>query len=418
MRAGLRGDVRPPGDKSISHRALILAALAEGESRIAGLNPGADVAATTDVLAALGTDIEREDDVVRVRGGDRAFVAPGRDLWCANSGTTMRLMSGVLAGQPFRSRLAGDPSLSARPMERVAEPLRRMGARVETVGGHAPVTIDGGALRAIEHRTPVASAQIKSAVLLAGLCASGETRVTEPALSRDHTERMLARMGAPIRRSGLTVSIRAARLEPIDIRVPGDPSAAAFYVCAALLVPGSRIRIRWVGANPTRTGYLAVLGRMGARIARHEAGDAAGEPVEDLEVSSATLRGTVIAADEIPSLIDEVPILAIAAACAETATEFFGASELRVKETDRLSALAAGLRILGVEVDERPDGLRVAGGGFRRGGRVDARGDHRIAMSFGVAALCAPGPVEIEGSESASVSDPGFGETLARLASD
>jgi len=414
--SGLRGEVRPPGDKSISHRALILAALARGTSRITGLNPGRDVLATRRILGEIGVRAVVDGDGVVVTGEGGDFCAPPGELDCENSGTTMRLLAGVLAGWGGRATLVGDGSLSSRPMERVAEPLRRMGAQVTTQEGHAPITLGGGELRGIDYETPVASAQIKSAILLAALRAQGTTRVEEPGRSRDHTERMLAEMGADIAVTPRSITlVPGSDLRAFTLAVPGDPSAAAFYMCAALLLPGSRIRIQGVAVNPTRTGYLAVLERMGASVHRVNERSEMGEPVADLEVTSSPLRGVVIEPEEVPSLIDEIPVLAVAAACASGVTRISGAAELRHKESDRLHAMATGLTLLGADVREEPDGLVVGGGGFSRGGTVDARGDHRVAMSFLVAELLVPRAVEVRGVGSAGVSDPDFVDTLAGL---
>ncbi len=417
MSRGLSGEVTPPGDKSISHRALILAALARGASRLEGLNPGVDVRSTRKVLVALGLQVRDGDGETVADGLGGRFRPPSTSLDCGNSGTTMRLMAGVLAGQPFESTLAGDASLSARPMARVAAPLARMGADIATTDGHAPLVIRGRRLRGAAIETGVASAQVKSALLLAGLFAEGPTKVTEPAATRDHTERMLGRMGARITRAGLTTTIEPGPLEALETRIPGDPSAAAFYAGAAAIVRGSSVIIRNVGVNPTRAGFLAVLDRMGARISRQNARDRDGEPVADLAVAAGPLKGTTITPEEVPSLVDEIPILSIVAACAYTPTEISGASELRVKECDRLAAIAEGLGVLGVEVRESPDGLWIGGGGFTRGGTVDAKGDHRIAMSFAVAALGCSHPVTVAGSESVAISDPAFATALRKLAS-
>ena len=381
------------------------------------MNPGEDVRSTRGLIETLGANVSEAAGAIRIDGTGGHFTAPGTALDCGNSGTTMRLMAGLLAGQPFRSWLVGDRSLSSRPMERIARPLREMGAEVRTTGGAAPLEIRGGGLSGISYTTPVASAQIKSAVLLAGLFAEGATRVEEPAASRDHTERMLARSGAKLTRNGLTVSLEPGPLEPLEMEVPGDPSAAAFYVGAAVLRPGSKLTVRNVGVNPTRTGFLKVLERMGARVTERDAREAGGEPVADLVVEASALHGTAIAGDEIPSLIDEVPILSVAAACAEGPTEISGASELRVKESDRLAAIAEGLQALGVPVRETDDGLWIGGGGFRRGGSIDAKGDHRIAMSFMIAALCGDEAITVLGSEVAAISDPEFARRLGRLAS-
>lgn len=413
----LSGEVRPPGDKSISHRALIFAGLARGTSRIRGLNPGHDVASTRRILERLGVEVRDGDGVIEVDGRAGVLGAPAGALDCGNSGTTMRLLMGVLAAQAFSSTLIGDASLSARPMERVAVPLRAMGAGVSTSDGRPPVEIEGKRrLRGIAFQSPVASAQVKSAVLLAGLFADGETRVLERPRSRDHTERMLRAMGANLVQEGASVVLRRGDvLEPLDVTVPGDPSAAAFHAAAAALVPGSSLRLTGVSVNPTRFGFFTVLERMGALVLVENRRDEGGEPVADLVVSADALRGTDVGPEEIPSMVDEVPVLAVVAACAEGPTRITGAAELRVKETDRLSAVTRALVTLGASVRETEDGLELDGGGLTSGGTVDAEGDHRMAMSLAVAALVAPAPVEVSGVEVAAVSDPDFLPTLARV---
>lgn len=416
MTTPLRGEVQAPGDKSISHRALLFGALASGTSRFEGLNEGADVASTARVLSLLGVKITRDGATTVVEGRKGRADVPAAPLDCGNSGTTMRLVAGWLAAQPMTARLVGDASLSARPMERVAGPLRRMGARIETTDGHAPLSVAGSAsLAGIDHRSEVASAQVKSAILIAGLTATGATRVSEPVRSRDHTERLLGAMGAAISVSGTTVEVRAGReLRPLTLCVPGDPSAAAFYLCAGAIVPGSRVTVRGVSTNPTRIGFVHVLERMGARV-RIVARDQAIEPVGDIEIEASELNGTTIEAAEVPSLVDEIPVLCVAAACASSPTRITGAGELRHKECDRLEAMARGLRALGVDVDEHPDGLLIGGGGFTCGGRVRSHGDHRIAMSFAVAALATREPVEVEGDDAHAISDPAFHDSLSRL---
>lgn len=413
----LSGEVRPPGDKSISHRALILGALANGTSRVRGLNPGRDVGSTRTVLERLGVDIRDDGDAVLVEGRSGRLREPDAPLDCGNSGTTMRLLIGVLAAQSFSSTVVGDASLSARPMDRVALPLQAMGAGVTTTGGCPPVEIKGERrLRGIAFQSPVSSAQVKSALLLAGLFADGETRILERPRSRDHTERMLRAMGANLVEEGASVLLRRSPvLGPLDLTVPGDPSAAAFYAAAAALVPGSSIRITGVSVNPTRFGFFSVLERMGARITVDGHRDEGGEPVADVTVTHAGLRGTSVGPDEIPAMIDEVPVLAVLAACATGPTRITGAGELRVKETDRLAATARSLTTLGATVRETEDGLELDGGGLSSGGAVSAEDDHRMAMSLAVAALVAPAPVEIEGADAAAVSDPDFLHTLERL---
>ncbi|MBM4269551.1 MAG: 3-phosphoshikimate 1-carboxyvinyltransferase, partial [Deltaproteobacteria bacterium] len=414
----LRGDVPLPGDKSIGHRALILGALADGATVIRGLSSGEDNASTITVLRGLGVAVEREGDLVRVHGrGAEGLRAPTAPLDCGNSGSTMRMMCGVLAGRPFTSRLDGDASLRRRPMQRVVDPLQKLGARFETEDGKPPITVHGGSLRAGRIEIPVASAQLKTAVLLAGLQAKGTTTVVEPALSRDHTERMLPSFGVAVARpEPLAASVTGpARLRACEIDVPGDPSAAAFWLVAGSIVAGSRLRLRRVSLNPTRTGAIDVLRAMGARLEIASLDPIGEEPVADLTVEPAPLRATTVAGETMLRAIDELPVLAIAAAAATGVTTFADAAELRVKESDRLATMAAGLATLGVRVEELPDGLVVHGGSGLEGGEVDACGDHRIAMAFVVASLVARGPVRIRGVEAIAVSDPRFLETLERL---
>jgi len=409
----LEGEVCVPGDKSISHRALILNAVAEGVARLHGLSTGADVASTAGCLRALGVEIEGELVVGRGLHGLRE---PSGPLDCGNSGTTMRLLAGVLAAAPFSVTLVGDASLSRRPMDRVAEPLRAMGARAETdplrVGG-------GGRLRGIDYPLPVASAQVKSALLLAGLFASGRTRLHQPAPTRDHTERMLAVMGAPVEVDGLVVSIRGpvGRLRPLELTVPGDLSAAAFWLVAAALHPSAHVRLPGVGVNPTRAALLEVLARAGIEVRRSQERLQGGEPVADLEVATAPApRAFAVAGAEVAALIDELPVLAVAAAVLPGTTRITGAEELRVKESDRIRAMAVGLTAMGAEVSELPDGWEIRGPRSLHGARVDAFGDHRVAMALAVAGLLAEGSTEIEGAECVAISYPGFWETLESLA--
>lgn len=414
----LAGDVSVPGDKSIGHRALLCGALADGTTVVRGFSGGADVRATLDAVQRLGALARTEGDTVRVTGAGLELGA-GREtaLDCANSGTTMRLGMGLVAGIDGRCVLDGDGSLRRRPMARVAEPLRAMGARIETAAGRPPVRVQGGGLVGVDWTLAVASAQVKSAILLAGLRARGTTRVREPVASRDHTERLLAHMGVTLVRTDGAIALSAGqRLRPADVPLPGDPSSAAFLVVAALVVPGSTLRLRDVGLNPTRTGALAILQRMGGDIRSERVRDEAGEPRGDLIVRASRLHGTTIAPDEVPAAIDELPVLAVAAALADGETRITGAGELRVKESDRLAALEQ-LRALGVAVQAMPDGLVIAGVGGRRlrPGRVDAAGDHRIAMAFAVAGLCADGGVEIADPECVAVSFPAFFTDLAGL---
>ncbi|UPT73824.1 MAG: 3-phosphoshikimate 1-carboxyvinyltransferase [Elusimicrobiota bacterium] len=407
----LAGEIRVPGDKSVSHRALILGALADGETAVEGLSSGADVASTRRCLEALGVEIAGAGPAVRVTGrGLGGLAAPKGDLDAGNSGTTMRLLAGVVAGHPFPARFTGDASLTRRPMRRIAEPLRAMGAAVTLSDGDtAPLSVAGGPLKGVEYAMKVASAQVKSCVLLAGLHAAGETTVAEPAQTRDHTERMLAGFGVSVRRAGLKVTVAGgSRLRAAKVIVPGDPSSAAFWAVAATLSPGSELAIRGVGANPTRTGYLNVLARMGADIHREPLRGDGGEPIEDLLISSSELRGTEISADEIPGLVDEVPVLALAAALARGSSRFRGLSELRHKESDRLAGIAALLNAFGAVARVEGDDLLVEGVAALAPGRADALDDHRLAMTAFVAAFLAGGESEIGGLESAAISYPSF----------
>jgi 3-phosphoshikimate 1-carboxyvinyltransferase len=413
----LAGETSVPGDKSIAHRALLLAALADGRSMVRGFPGGADVRATLGAIRTLGATAIWQDDVVRIDGrGLDLGAGVDATLACGNSGTTMRLGMGLVAAAAGRRTLDGDASLRRRPMERVAEPLRRMGARIATTDGHAPVVVEGAALAGIEYPTPVASAQVKSAILLAGLRARGTTAVVEPLPTRDHTERMLRHMGVPVAQEGARVAVSGGRsLAPLDLVLPGDPSSAAFLVVAALLVPGSRVRIAGVGTNPLRTGAFTILRRMGARIVVEAERDEAGEPCGDVVVEHAALRGTTIEPAEVPGAIDELPILAVAAAFAEGETRVHGAGELRVKESDRIAALEQ-LRTLGVGFDATADGFVVRGAPAATldAGAIATHGDHRIAMAFAVAGLRSAGVV-IDDPACADVSFPGFFDRLAAL---
>jgi len=413
--AAIRGRFALPGDKSLSHRLAILGAVAEGETRLSNFASAADCASTLTCLQALGVSIERSGGSVLIRGrGFAELKAPCAELDAGNSGSTLRMLAGVLAGRPFRSALTGDASLRGRPVERVAVPLRAMGARLTSTDGRPPLHIEGATLSPLTFELPVASAQVKTAILLAGLQAEGQTTVREPAPSRDHTERLLPLFGAPVERSGLTTSVRGrARLRCVQMAVPGDVSSAAFLVVAALTQPGSEIRLDGVGLNPGRTAFLDVLRLMGAEIeVEHSAGDA--EPVGTIVARSSRLHGVDVPPEIVPALIDEVPILAVAAAFAEGRFSVSGAGELRVKESDRLAALAEGLRAMGVRLDERSDGLAIDGGRPLRGAAVRSHGDHRIAMALAIAALGANGATEIEDAECACVSFPEFYEVLAQ----
>jgi 3-phosphoshikimate 1-carboxyvinyltransferase len=416
----LRGDVAVPGDKSLSHRALLLAAIADGESEIRGFGRSDDTLSTAGAVSALGARVEDTGDVLRVRGtGLRGLAAPAGPIDCGNAGTLIRLLAGILAGQAGPFELAGDESLSRRPLERIAAPLRAMGAAVETTDGHAPLRIRGGSLQPLEFVSPVASAQVKSCVLLAGLyTAGGPTTVVEPAPSRDHTERMLAACGARVERAPLRASVWPAEaLRPLSLDVPGDFSSAAPFLAAATLLPGSELRLHGVGVNPTRIGFLHVLERMGARISVYNRRTAGGEPVADLEVASAELVATSVAPDEVPLLIDELPLFALCAALAHGESSVTGAQELRVKESDRIEMVTNALRAVGARVTASYDGLRVRGVPSRPqgGGVVESGGDHRIAMLGALAGLVSREPVEVRGAECVGVSFPGFFDVLESL---
>ncbi|GIX30651.1 MAG: 3-phosphoshikimate 1-carboxyvinyltransferase [Porticoccaceae bacterium] len=408
----LEGRVRVPGDKSISHRAVMLGSLAEGVTEVSGFLEGEDALATLAAFRSLGVPIEGpEEGRLRIHGvGLHGLEAPGHPLYLGNSGTSMRLLAGLLAGQRFDSELTGDESLSRRPMRRVAEPLARMGAKVETSpAGTPPLRIYGGRrLVGIDYAMPVASAQVKSALLLAGLYARGQTRVTEPAPTRDHTERMLAGFGWPVRREGATVVLdEGGSLRATAVDVPADISSAAFFLVAATLVPGSDLLLEHVGVNPTRTGVIDILRAMGADIELVRPRTCGGEPVADLRVRHARLRGIAIPEAWVPLAIDEFPVLFVAAACAEGTTVLAGAGELRVKESDRIQVMAEGLASLGIDARPTADGIVIKGGRLR-GGRVASHGDHRIAMAFAVAGLVADGPVEVEETRNVATSFPGF----------
>jgi len=420
----LCGEVRLPTDKSISHRAVLVAAMAEGESDLVGVLDSADVHATLEAVQALGAEVAllsagTRGLRVRVTGwGAAGPSAPAEPIDCGNSGTTARLLMGVLAGWPIEVTLTGDESLSRRPMERVAAPLRAMGADIQTAeGGTLPVRIRGGALRAGTHVLPVASAQVKTALLLAGLRAEGRTAVTEPAASRDHTERMLPVFGVPVEREGLTAAVTGPAVPASTIAVvPADPSSAAFMCAAALLVPGSEVIMPGVSLNPGRAGFIEVLRRMGANIAVEEPLTMGEEPTATLIAQHGRpLTGTTVVAEEVPALIDEVPVLALVATQAEGVTRFEDMGELRVKESDRLELVSAGLRMLGARVETGADWLEVHGPSTLRGARLSASGDHRLAMTWAIAGLIAEGATEIEGFEVIDVSYPAFAFDLERL---
>jgi 3-phosphoshikimate 1-carboxyvinyltransferase len=408
------GEIRVPGDKSISHRAVMLAAIADGASSIHGFLDGEDCRATVAAFEAMGARIDRPGPghLVVHGAGMRGLRAPVAALDLGNSGTSMRLLTGILCAQSFDSVLVGDASLMRRPMERVAAPLRRMGADVRTRDGHPPVAIAGGrSLRGAAHALDVASAQVKSAILLAGLYADGRTSVTEPRPSRDHTERMLRAFGVTIEREGAAVALEGpATLAATRVDVPGDFSSAAFFIVAALVAGQSPFLIRDVGVNPTRTGLVEVLRLMGGDIRLHAGAAQDGEPVADIEIRPSRLRGIEVPHELVESMIDEFPVLFAAAAVAEGETLVTGAAELRVKESDRIAVMADGLAALGVDVAALPDGIRIRGGPVR-GGVVESHGDHRVAMAFAVLATRAAGPVAIRDVQYVATSFPGFAAT-------
>jgi len=413
---GLVGAVRMPGDKSISHRYAMLGAIAAGPTEVRYFSRSADCSSTLACLARLGCEISRNDADVTIGGkGPIGLQAAGSALDAGNSGSTMRMLAGILAAEPFRSVLVGDESLSRRPMQRVIDPLSRMGARIVAgPGGRPPLEIEGGPLRAIRYELPVASAQVKSAVLLAGLFADGSTEVIEPAVTRDHTEIALEHFGAEIERHGRQISVRGgAKLQGKQLHVPGDFSSSAFFIAAAMGLPESNLVIQNVGLNPTRTALLDVLAPMGGRLKVLNIEQLNGELIGDLHVESGGLEGGEIASESVPGLIDELPVLSVLATRMERGLTFRGAGELRVKESDRLSVVAENLRRMGAEVEEWPDGLRIPGRQKLRGAEVDSCGDHRIAMAFAVAGLFAEGATTIRDSSAVDISFPGFFETLA-----
>lgn len=413
----MHGQIRVPGDKSISHRSIMLGALAEGVTQVSGFLESEDALATIAAFRAMGVRIDGPaQGRVEVHGvGLHGLQQPEMAIDCGNSGTSMRLLAGLLAGQAFASELIGDESLSIRPMGRIAEPLRQMGAQVElSASGTPPIRIQGGQrLRGIEYQSPVPSAQIKSCILLAGLYADGETCVTEPPISRDHTERMLTGMGYAVRQSDHSACLQGGgQLQAGQIDVPADISSAAFFMVGASIAKGSDLLLEHVGINPTRTGIIEILRLMGADIDVLNERSAGGEPVADLRIRYAPLRGITIPEHLVPLAIDEFPVLFIAAACAEGETVLTGAAELRVKESDRIAVMADGLRTLGIQAEPLPDGMRIQGGQLG-GGRLASHHDHRIAMSFAIAALRAEGEIQIDGCATVNTSFPSF-PALAR----
>ena len=412
----IRREIRVPGDKSLSHRALIFSALAEGQSRVRGILRSHDVESTADVLRRLGVVIPSLTDEIALHGvGLRGLGAPTRDLDCGNSGTTARLMAGILAAHPFSSRLVGDPSLSRRPMRRVAQPLIAMGATVRSEQADGlPMTIVGADLRGVEWRSEVASAQVKSAILLAGLVAGVVVSVNEPERSRDHTERMLAGLGIRVDVVGTRVTLRESHpLPPLDLQVPGDPSSAAFFVALGAARSDREIVLPGVCLNPTRIGFLEAVRRMGASVQVDETGMETGESVGTITVRPSHLRGITVEAGEVPAMIDEIPLLACLAARAEGETVIRGAGELRVKESDRIAAVAANLTALGVRVEETRDGMTVTGTAAPLRGRIHAFADHRIAMAFGVLGALPGNRIQIDDMACVEISYPGFWADLA-----
>jgi 3-phosphoshikimate 1-carboxyvinyltransferase len=415
----LHGEIVVPGDKSIAHRAVMLASVAQGRSRIFNLSGGDDNSRTLRAFRQMGVEIFRSEEALCIEGkGWAGLKVPAQVIDCGNSGTTMRLLSGLLAGRPFHSRLDGDASLRQRPMQRIIDPLSLMGAQIASAAGNglAPLDIRGGGLHGIHYRMPVASAQVKSAILLAALQATGSTTVEEPLKSRDHTEVMLSGFGCAVRVDGNAVTLEGGQsLTAQDIRVPGDISSAAFFLVAAATVPQSDIVIRNVGCNPTRDGIIEILKRMGASIELMNQRSAAGERVVDIRARGVALRGVDVEPELAARTIDEYPVLSIAAALAEGITTFSGIEELRYKESDRIAAMTEGLRRLGVKVDERGDGMTIHGETRLHGGAVRSFADHRVAMSFAVAALSSDGAVEIDDARCAAISFPAFFDLMDEM---
>ena len=410
----LSGRVTVPGDKSVTHRALIGAALADGVSTITGALDAGDTRATARALEALGAGLDWSDERIRVVGTGGELRSPEAPLDLGNSGTGLRLLAGALCGRGIAATLTGDASLRRRPMERIARPLQAMGAAIEAAGGRPPLRLHPvNTLHGMRYRLPVASAQVKSAVLLAGLAAAGSTVVEDPYGTRDHTERLLPVFGARVTTGNGRIELAPGPLSPADVAVPGDFSSAAFLVAGALLAPGSRLTVADVGVNPTRTGMLGVLERMGAVVRMENRRFTGGEPVADLRVEASRLTGTRVDAAEIPALIDELPVLMVLAAAADGATVIEGAGELRHKESDRIETMRAALAALDVHMDVAGDRITIPGGGIRRGGRAAAGGDHRVAMALAVAGLAAPAPVSVTGSEWIATSFPRFAQLLS-----
>ena len=416
----IRGSVQLPGDKSISHRYAVLAGIAEGKSRLENYSTGADCASTLGCMRALGVQWNRTEGVIEIEGRGSSLAPPLQALDCGNSGSTMRMLSGIVAGQNFTSEMMGDESLSRRPMQRVITPLSEMGAKIGSREGKPPLRITGTVLKPIDYKLPVASAQVKSCILFAGLYANGETRVEESVRTRDHTEVALRAFGGQLEQravaSGHQIRIRGGqRLHGIKTRIPGDLSSAAFFLCAAALFPNSQLMLLHLLLNPTRARLLDILMQMGLRISVSELDVVQGETVGSLQIEGGTLKGATISGADSAALIDELPVLAAIAPYTEGGIEIRNAKELRVKESDRIAAVAENLRRMGAELEEREDGLKIPGGQTLHGAEVQAFSDHRIAMAFAVAALRAEGETLIQGAESASISYPAFFETLEQV---
>src|SRR5580698_9119885 len=413
----IAGAVRLPGDKSISHRYAMLAAIAEGTTRLENFSTGADCASTLGCLAALGVELQREENAVLIHGRGPKLQPSEMPLDCGNSGSTMRMLSGILAGQEFTSQLMGDESLSRRPMARIIAPLELMGANITASdGGRPPLHVTGKHLKAIDYNMPVASAQVKSALLFAGLFAEGETRVAEPVRTRDHGELALRAFGAEVNQHGNQARIAGGqKLHAIEAEIPGDLSSAAFFLCAAALFPGSRLLVSGLLMNPTRARLLDILILMGVGISVAELEDKHGELVGSVEVDGRDLRGATLAGADTAALIDEIPVLAAVAPYTTNGIQVRDAKELRVKESDRIAAIATNLRAMGAQLEEREDGMKIPGGQTLHGAEIDSFGDHRIAMAFAVAALRAEGETTIHGADAAVISCPGFFTALEAL---
>jgi len=415
----IAGETSFPGDKSISHRAIMLASIAQGETRIKGFSDCGDCQSTVEAFRKLGIRIESQanGELVVHGQGLKGLSCPKEVIDIGNSGTTIRLVSGILSGQEFSSTITGDESLRRRPMRRIIIPLREMGAKISSPDdNHPPLTIIGDSLHGIEYHSPIASAQVKSCILLAGLYAKGKTTVTEPLLSRDHTERILKYLGVPLKIEGMTVSVQGIwELKPKPITIPGDISSAAFFIVACLLLKNSQIRVKGVGINPSRTGIIDVLKEMGANIVIENVDEVCGEPLADIIVNSSQLKATRIAGNLVPRIIDEIPILAVAATQAEGVTEISEAQELRVKESDRISSLVSQLSQMGASIKEKRKGMVIFGRKKLVGSSVDSFGDHRMAMALAIAGLVAEGETTINDVSCIDISFPGFMETLNRM---